>query len=111
MRNFMRITILLALALVALMACQSTGAKSDAPMAPAEIKMVRLQVPGADCASTGAAAYEALAAIDGVSDVQIDIDKETATLKYDMGRTSIEEMDKMLKEAGYEGVTGSQELN
>ena len=109
MTRFLKLTVLIAAAFVALMACQSTAVKTDAPMAVSEIKMVKLMIPGADCASTGAEVEYTLSEIDGVSDVEIDLDEESATLKYDTAKTSIEAMNKKLQTVNYT-IISSEEI-
>ena len=50
-----------------------------------------------------------LRGVEGVSDVEVDIDKGTATVTYDAGRTGVGEMKKALDTKLFE-VTGVEEL-
>ena len=110
MRNSLKATALLAvLAALLVTGCQSTETKADAPLVPA-IKSVRLMVPEADCISTGAAVDTLLRDVQGVTEVDVDIDTAAATVTYDANRTGVEQMKEALDAEMFE-VSGVEALD
>lgn len=98
-------------AVVAALAVMSLTAAcaQDALAAEAGVKTVRLTVPGADCASTGAEADTLLREIKGVTSVDVDIENTTADITYDPAMTSIESIKEIMKAGDYP-VTAVEEL-
>jgi copper chaperone CopZ len=86
-------------ALFAIVALQATNAM-DAEAA-ALIKSVRLTVPEANCASAGAEADTLLRGIEGVTEVDVDIESTTADIIHDPSKTSIESIKEIMKAGGY----------
>lgn len=101
----------LAIAFIAVLAAMSLSAANavDAMATETAIKTVRLTVPGADCASAGAEADTLLREIEGVTEVDIDIENTTADISYDPSKTSLESIREIMKAGDYP-VTGVEDL-
>jgi copper chaperone CopZ len=96
-------------ALFALVSFQSSTTTMDAEAAAPLIRAVRLTVPEANCASAGAEADTLLRGIEGVSSVDVDIEKTTADIKYDASKTSIKSIKEIMKAGDYP-VTAVEEM-
>jgi len=103
------ITIIAMLVMLATAGLQPAEARNDTPGSPG-MKTVKLSVPGADCASTGAEADTILRGIEGVSEVDVDIEETTAVIKYDPSKTTIENIKRIMKAGDYP-VTGVDEMD
>lgn len=90
---------------LALMATPGTVASASTDT----IKTVRLTLYGADCISSGAVADSLLRAIEGVMNVEIDIDTSIATISYDPSITDIDTIKQMMQDTDHP-VTGSEPM-
>ncbi len=68
---------------------------------PARSKTVRLNVASMTCASCVGRVDKALAAVPGVSDVNVNLASETATVTYAEGAVSLDDLLRAAKNAGY----------
>ncbi len=112
MKNIVLAAVMI-LALMSLTAClgnQGTRSEATAPVnSESGLKAFKLTVPNADCISTGAAASTLLEDMDGVSDVEIDIDAATASIKVDTTKISLDELKKAMAAEDLE-VTAVEEI-
>lgn len=61
-----------------------------------------IKVKGMTCGHCQMAVTKALKAVPGVSDAQVSLMQHQATVSYDEGKTSLDELKKAVVEAGYE---------
>lgn len=64
-------------------------------------RTVTLSIPGMSCAACPITVKKALMKVDGVSKVDIDLEKREATVSFDDEKTSVEALTKATTEAGY----------
>lgn len=64
-------------------------------------RTVTLSIPGMSCAACPITVKKALMQVDGVSKVDIDLEKREATVSFDDEKTSVEALTKATTEAGY----------
>ncbi|MDA8110644.1 MAG: mercury resistance system periplasmic binding protein MerP [Betaproteobacteria bacterium] len=64
-------------------------------------KTVTLSVPGMTCPACPITVRTALSRVPGVSKVEVDYPKRTATVVYDEGKTTIAALEKATEDAGY----------
>lgn len=118
--NNLRLMIIVIACAMLFLACKSTETKTDASMSAAQeqasatmaapaIKSARLTVPGADCASTGAAAELLIGKIKGVKSAMVDIDSTTADITYDPSVVSLEDIKAAMQDTEYP-VSAAEEL-
>jgi len=101
-------------AILLLSACQGVETREvsqpDAPPAlPQSGKLVRFMVPEANCVSNGAKVDHLLRGLEGVSSVYVNLNKATATMRYDPAVTSTGRIREALENELWE-VTGVEEL-
>ena len=86
--------------------CQPGGQPGGAVLPkfdPAKIKQVTLSVDGMTCASCVATATKALAAVPGVTHVQVDLKSKQATVLVEINRFNEATLLTALQKAGYPG--------
>ncbi len=78
----------------------------EAKMADTENGEVRgsLKIKGMHCATCAETVSEALSSVKGVTDPSVNVATEKATFKYDPSLLSMDELEKAVKESGYEVV-------
>ena len=64
-------------------------------------RTVTLFIPGMSCAACPITVKKALMKVDGVSKVDIDLEKREATVSFDDEKASVEALTKATTEAGY----------
>ena len=64
-------------------------------------RTVTLSIPGMSCAACPITVKKALMQVDGVSKVDIDLEKREATVSFDDEKASVEALTKATTEAGY----------
>ncbi len=71
-------------------------------MAEPEIKKAELKISGMHCATCAITIEESLAQIKNVSTVQVNFGTDTAHVEFDPTKVSLSEMEKAVKDAGYD---------
>ena len=61
-----------------------------------------ISVPSIVCGSCVKKVTKALQKVDGVSDVKVDLDTKTATVKFDNTKTTISDLENAITAAGYD---------
>lgn len=70
-------------------------------MATSELKKETLNIEGMHCAGCVSSVEKALANLEGVDEATVNLATETASVSYDVNKTSLVEMRKAVEEAGY----------
>lgn len=71
-------------------------------MAPAEKKKAELSISGMHCATCAANIEESLGRLDAVSSAQVNFGTDTAHVEFDPSKVSLAELEKAVKDAGYD---------
>jgi copper ion binding protein len=66
-----------------------------------------LEVPGVSCSHCKAAIEGAVGAVDGVGQVVVDVGEKTVTIDFDADRVSLDALEAVVVEEGYE-IAGRQ---
>ncbi len=67
-------------------------------------KQAELRLSGMHCATCAVTVEEALRRVPEVSSVTVNLGKDSARVEYDSGKTNLEELERVVREAGYEVV-------
>lgn len=67
----------------------------------AAIQTVTLSVPGMMCATCPITVKAALAKVDGVSKINVNLDKRETTVTFDNAKTTLQALTKATTDAGY----------
>jgi len=67
-----------------------------------QVTETTIKVSGMTCGHCRMAVTRALSALDGVKEVEVDLERGVAVVKHDEGRPTEEEMKRAVREAGYE---------
>ena len=68
------------------------------------MKKIIINVEGMSCAHCANAVTKAVGILEGVSNVQVNLEDKTATVEYDSDKISLEDIKAVLEEEGYDVV-------
>jgi len=68
------------------------------------MKKIIINVEGMSCAHCANAVTKAVGSLEGVSNVQVNLEEKTATVEYDSDKISLEDIKAVLEEEGYDVV-------
>jgi copper chaperone CopZ len=103
-------------ALVFTVAIFSTACKRETTAAPqreatpsvqtsapqrAEMRTVRVSIDGMICMVCAGSVKNALKAVDGVQTAEVSLEKHHATVQYEMGKVSLDELTRVITQLGY----------
>lgn len=86
----------------------STGCKRDTPASAhttearrADIRTVKVPVDGMICMVCAGSVKNALKAVQGVQNAEVNLEKRFATVQYENGKVSVEELTRTINQLGY----------
>ena len=79
-----------------------SGASPASANEPPKLVHASLVIKGMDCAACASAVEEKLKAVKGVRNVAVSAESQKAEVEYDAGATNVSELEKAIKDAGYE---------
>jgi copper chaperone CopZ len=78
-----------------------TGALAAQPAAKSDLKTVIIPVEGMACIACAASVKRALKAIDGVSEVEVNLERRTAQVTYASGNVAPDRLVEVINRLGY----------
>lgn len=85
-----------------------TGALAAQPAAKSDLKTVVIPVEGMACVACAASVKRALKAIDGVSGVEVNLERRTAQVTYASGKVTPERLVAAINRLGYRAGTPTE---
>jgi len=79
-----------------------SGTSSAAASEASKLAHASLVIKGMDCAACASAVEEKLKAVKGVRNVAVSAESQKAEVDYEAGATTVSELEKAIKDAGYE---------
>lgn len=79
----------------------SSSSTTTSPSADAQVKAVTVPVEGMSCAACAASVRKTVSAIDGVSDVEVDLEHRQAKVRYAPENTSPQQIAGAIAKLGY----------
>src|SRR5260370_1038814 len=76
----------------------TSAAASEQP----KVAHASLAIKGMDCAACASAVEDKLKALKGVRNVAVSVESQKAEVDYEAGATTVSELEKAIKDAGYE---------
>ncbi|HII99988.1 MAG TPA: copper-translocating P-type ATPase [Candidatus Methanomethylophilaceae archaeon] len=70
-------------------------------MGEEQMETVKIPVGGMKCVSCSAAVEESLSALDGVSEVSVNLGNNTATVRYEPSKITLEDLEETIRRTGY----------
>jgi len=106
--NRARVALFALAALGATAGVPSTGCKRDTPASAqtteakrADIRTVKVPVDGMICMVCAGSVKNALKAVHGVQNAEVNLEKHYATVEYEDGKVSVEELTRTISQMGY----------
>ena len=79
-----------------------SGTSSAAASEQPKVAHASLAIKGMDCAACASAVEDKLKALKGVRNVAVSVESQKAEVDYEAGATTVSELEKAIKDAGYE---------